>query len=52
MAAIKKRKTRVCASEGCTTILSIYNKGRYCSPCDDPRAIRLPTAHVRKNDKL
>lgn len=49
--AAKKRRVRVCATEGCETVLSRYNTSRYCRPCDDPRAIRLPTAHQRKGDK-
>lgn len=30
-------KKRVCAGEGCETKLSIYNPGKYCANCKDPR---------------
>lgn len=41
----------MCAREGCSTVLSRYNTSRYCRPCDDPRAIRLPTNHLKREDR-
>lgn len=47
--AKKAKKKRVCAREECTTVLSRYNKGKYCGAHeDDPRNVRYPTMHATR----
>jgi hypothetical protein len=36
----RNKGRRICAEDGCTTVLSVYNRGKKCSLHQEPEAIR------------
>jgi hypothetical protein len=45
----KKAGKRKCATDGCETYLSSYNKGKCCFACDNPRDVIRPTLHPNRS---